>query len=71
MLTETVLLFLQGGDSKFSIFVHSRPGFLLNTATTRSTFFLNSQVNDTGCPSPDIFNSSIFVYDSFPTWSLL
>ncbi|RYR07197.1 hypothetical protein Ahy_B05g074513 isoform D [Arachis hypogaea] len=38
--------FFRGGDSKFSIFVHSRPGFLFNQATTRSTYFLNRQVND-------------------------
>lgn len=38
--------FLQGGENKFSVYVHSRPGFLFNKATTRSVFFLNRQVND-------------------------
>lgn len=38
--------YLQGAESRFSIFVHSRPGFLLNKATTRSEYFLNRQVND-------------------------
>ncbi|XP_008230559.1 PREDICTED: uncharacterized protein LOC103329816 isoform X1 [Prunus mume] len=39
-------VFFQGGESRFSIYVHSRPGFLFNKATTRSLFFLNRQVND-------------------------
>lgn len=34
------------GEEKFSIFVHSRPGFIFNKATTRSVHFLNRQVND-------------------------
>lgn len=38
--------FFQGGESKFSIYVHSRPGFLFNKITTRSSYFLNRQVND-------------------------
>lgn len=39
--------FFQGDkENKFSIFVHSRPGFLFNKATTRSAYFLNRQVND-------------------------
>ncbi|KAK6129336.1 hypothetical protein DH2020_036909 [Rehmannia glutinosa] len=39
--------FFQGdAENRFSIYVHSRPGFLLSTATTRSTFFLNRQIND-------------------------
>ncbi|KAA8548134.1 hypothetical protein F0562_004605 [Nyssa sinensis] len=39
--------FFQGDkENRFSIFVHSRPGFLLNKATTRSVYFLNRQVND-------------------------
>ncbi|XP_022963443.1 uncharacterized protein LOC111463645 isoform X2 [Cucurbita moschata] len=38
--------FFQEGENKFSIFVHSRPGFLFNKATTRSIYFLNRQVND-------------------------
>ncbi|XP_050224473.1 glycosyltransferase BC10 [Mercurialis annua] len=33
-------------ESRFSVFVHSRPGFLFNKATTRSKYFLNRQVND-------------------------
>ncbi|KAF5943415.1 hypothetical protein HYC85_017492 [Camellia sinensis] len=38
---------LDSGDkeNKFSIFVHSRPGFLFNKATTRSAYFLNRQKN--------------------------
>ncbi|KAH6774413.1 Core-2/I-branching beta-1 [Perilla frutescens var. hirtella] len=40
-------VFFKGdAENRFSIYVHSRPGFLLNTATTRSTLFLNRQVND-------------------------
>ncbi|KAK9271721.1 hypothetical protein L1049_002084 [Liquidambar formosana] len=39
--------FFQGErENKFSIFVHSRPGFLFNKATTRSVYFLNRQVNN-------------------------
>ncbi|KAI6700731.1 hypothetical protein NL676_015055 [Syzygium grande] len=38
--------FLQGEEDRFSILVHSRPGFVLNKATTRSVYFLNRQVND-------------------------
>ncbi|KAK7271647.1 hypothetical protein RJT34_27723 [Clitoria ternatea] len=38
--------FFRGGNDKFSIFVHSRPGFLLNKVTARSAYFLNRQVND-------------------------
>ncbi|XP_075498786.1 glycosyltransferase BC10-like isoform X3 [Primulina tabacum] len=33
-------------ENRFSIYVHSRPGFLLNKATTRSPYFLNRQIND-------------------------
>ncbi|KAJ0113737.1 hypothetical protein Patl1_02804 [Pistacia atlantica] len=38
--------FFEGGENRFSIFVHSRPGFLFNKATTRSVYFLGCQVND-------------------------
>ncbi|XP_059639996.1 glycosyltransferase BC10 [Cornus florida] len=39
--------FFQGDkENKFSISVHSRPGFLFNKATTRSAYFLDRQVND-------------------------
>ncbi|XP_058091911.1 glycosyltransferase BC10 [Magnolia sinica] len=39
--------FFQGEkENRFSIFVHSRPGFLLNKATTRSAFFYDHQLND-------------------------
>ncbi|KAL0381741.1 UNVERIFIED_CONTAM: Glycosyltransferase BC10 [Sesamum angustifolium] len=39
--------FFQGADKdRFSVYVHSRPGFLLTTTTTRSTYFLNRQIND-------------------------
>ncbi|KAI4350659.1 hypothetical protein L6164_005093 [Bauhinia variegata] len=38
--------FFRGGDSRFSIFVHSRPGFLFNKAKTKSVYFLDRQVND-------------------------
>ncbi|XP_073281243.1 glycosyltransferase BC10-like isoform X1 [Primulina huaijiensis] len=34
------------GENRFSIYVHSRPGFLLNKATTRSPYFLYRQIND-------------------------
>lgn len=33
-------------EGRFSIFVHSRPGFLFNEATTRSAFFYGRQVNN-------------------------
>ncbi|KAJ4748991.1 hypothetical protein LUZ62_067546 [Rhynchospora pubera] len=33
-------------EGKFSILVHSRPGFVLNKVTTRSSFFFNRQVNN-------------------------
>ncbi|XP_047313245.1 glycosyltransferase BC10 [Impatiens glandulifera] len=39
--------FFQGDDkNRFSIFVHSRPGFVFNNLTTRSSFFIDRQVND-------------------------
>ncbi|KAJ7970800.1 Core-2/I-branching beta-1,6-N-acetylglucosaminyltransferase family protein [Quillaja saponaria] len=38
--------FFRGRSNQFSIFVHSRPGFLFNKATTRSVYFLDRQVND-------------------------
>ncbi|KAF7819542.1 glycosyltransferase BC10 isoform X1 [Senna tora] len=38
--------FFRGGDDRFSIFVHPRPGFLFNKATTKSVYFLDRQVND-------------------------
>ncbi|KAG7602248.1 Glycosyl transferase family 14 [Arabidopsis thaliana x Arabidopsis arenosa] len=38
--------FFKGEDGKFSIYVHSRPGFVLNEATTRSKYFLDRQLND-------------------------
>ncbi|XP_077253562.1 core-2/I-branching beta-1,6-N-acetylglucosaminyltransferase family protein [Tasmannia lanceolata] len=39
--------FFQGDtERKFSIFVHSRPGFLLNQASTGSAFFYGRQLND-------------------------
>lgn len=41
-----IYVLLQGEDGKFSIYVHSRPGFVLSEATTRSKFFLDRQVND-------------------------
>lgn len=33
-------------EGRFSVYVHSRPGFLLNKATTRSPFFYGRQVNN-------------------------
>ncbi|RVX08860.1 hypothetical protein CK203_011035 [Vitis vinifera] len=45
--SESISVVLQDEkENKFSIFVHSRPGFLLNKATTRSVYFLNRQLND-------------------------
>ncbi|KAL0439723.1 UNVERIFIED_CONTAM: Glycosyltransferase BC10 [Sesamum latifolium] len=39
--------FFRGDDEdRFSVYVHSRPGFLLTATTTRSTYFLNRQIND-------------------------
>ncbi|EPS73913.1 hypothetical protein M569_00843, partial [Genlisea aurea] len=39
--------FFQGDEeNRFSVYVHSRPGFLLNIGTTRSTFFLNRQISN-------------------------
>ncbi|KAK6128319.1 hypothetical protein DH2020_037938 [Rehmannia glutinosa] len=37
---------LGDAEDRFSVYVHPRPGFLLNAATTRSTYFLNRQIND-------------------------
>ncbi|CAI0455164.1 unnamed protein product [Linum tenue] len=39
-------VFFKGEESRFSVFVHSRPGFLFNEATTRSEYFLDRQLND-------------------------
>lgn len=33
-------------EDRFSVYVHSRPGFLLNKVTTRSPFFYGRQVNN-------------------------
>ena len=62
------MLFLQGGDRKFSIFVHCRPGFLLNKATTRSPYFLNRQVNDSvQVALLSLFSTeSVYVYYPLP-----
>ncbi|XP_008784999.1 glycosyltransferase BC10 [Phoenix dactylifera] len=39
--------FFQGEkEGRFSIYVHSRPGFLFNKATTQSAFFYGRQVNN-------------------------
>ncbi|KAJ3694287.1 hypothetical protein LUZ60_009767 [Juncus effusus] len=38
--------FQEEKERRFSILVHSRPGFVLNKITTRSPFFLNRQVNN-------------------------
>ncbi|GAV70250.1 Branch domain-containing protein [Cephalotus follicularis] len=38
--------FFKGEENRFSVFVHSRPGFLFNKATTRSVHFLNRQLNN-------------------------
>ncbi|XP_010251136.1 PREDICTED: uncharacterized protein LOC104593128 isoform X1 [Nelumbo nucifera] len=39
--------FFQGEkENKFSIYIHSRPGFVFNKATTKSAFFYGRQVND-------------------------
>ncbi|KAM7268890.1 hypothetical protein ACFE04_011056 [Oxalis oulophora] len=40
--------FFKGNDENniFSVYVHSRPGFLFNNATTRSVYFVNRQLND-------------------------
>ncbi|XP_020090508.1 uncharacterized protein LOC109711726 [Ananas comosus] len=39
--------FFRGEEQgRFSIYVHSRPGFILNEFTTRSPFFYNCQVNN-------------------------
>ncbi|KAG9140727.1 hypothetical protein Leryth_006903 [Lithospermum erythrorhizon] len=55
MLIEKYLFWnrIQGSDhfqgdkeNKFSIYVHSRPGFLFNKARMRSVYFLNRQVNE-------------------------
>lgn len=48
-------------EEKFSIFVHSRPGFLFNKATTRSAYFLNRQLND----SIQVFLSIFFFFFIF------
>ncbi|GAA0173523.1 transferase [Lithospermum erythrorhizon] len=55
MLIEKYLFWncIQGSDhfqgdkeNKFSIYVHSRPGFRFNKARMRSVYFLNRQVNE-------------------------
>lgn len=38
--------FQEAKENKFSIFVHSRPGFIFNKATTKSVYFLDRQVNN-------------------------
>ncbi|KAJ6811206.1 uncharacterized protein M6B38_154310 [Iris pallida] len=39
--------FFKGDDGgRFSVYVHSRPGFVLNAATTRSAYFYDRQVNN-------------------------
>ncbi|GAB4846721.1 Glycosyltransferase bc10 [Ancistrocladus abbreviatus] len=38
--------FRADNENKFSIFVHSRPGFLFNKATTKSSYFIDRQVNN-------------------------
>ncbi|KAL9454801.1 hypothetical protein AB3S75_010244 [Citrus x aurantiifolia] len=38
--------FFKAQESRFSIYVHSRPGFLFSKGTTRSIYFLDRQVND-------------------------
>ncbi|KAG9449814.1 hypothetical protein H6P81_009779 [Aristolochia fimbriata] len=38
--------FFKGHEDQFSIYVHSRPGFLLNKATTKSAYFYDRQLND-------------------------
>lgn len=39
--------FFQGDtEDRFSVYVHSRPGFLLTPTSTRSSFFLNRQVSN-------------------------
>lgn len=44
---ETFFDFLQGEEEGgFSIYVHSRPGFLFNKATTQSAYFYGRQVNN-------------------------
>ncbi|GER36873.1 Core-2/I-branching beta-1,6-N-acetylglucosaminyltransferase family protein [Striga asiatica] len=40
-------VFFRGAmEDRFSVYVHSRPGFSLHAATTRSKYFLNRQIND-------------------------
>ncbi|KAJ4972867.1 hypothetical protein NE237_006041 [Protea cynaroides] len=39
--------FFQGErENRFSIFVHARPGFMFNKATTKSAYFYGRQIND-------------------------
>lgn len=39
--------FFRGDNqNRFTIFVHSRPGFLFNKATTKSSYFLDRQINN-------------------------
>ena len=47
MMVMCMFTYLQADkDKKFSVYVHSRPGFLFHKATTKSLFFLNRQVNN-------------------------
>ncbi|XP_078429180.1 core-2/I-branching beta-1,6-N-acetylglucosaminyltransferase family protein [Wolffia australiana] len=46
-LDDVWAVFFKGDkEGRFSVFVHSRPGFSFNPATTRSAFFYGHQVND-------------------------
>ncbi|KAF5945078.1 hypothetical protein HYC85_015306, partial [Camellia sinensis] len=66
--------FFQGyKGNKFSIFVHSRPGFLLNKATTRSAYFLNRQVNDSIQKNIKLLRFKTYLYWTLahPTWDTI
>ncbi|XP_048493808.1 glycosyltransferase BC10 isoform X2 [Beta vulgaris subsp. vulgaris] len=39
------VFFQADNNNRFTVFVHSRPGFLFSKATTKSPYFLNRQVN--------------------------
>nr|XP_011463539.1 PREDICTED: uncharacterized protein LOC101304332 isoform X2 [Fragaria vesca subsp. vesca] len=43
---KVAFLFLNGDAAKFSIYIHSEPGFVLDETTTRSAFFFGRQLNN-------------------------
>ncbi|KAL6143918.1 hypothetical protein ACLB2K_054613 [Fragaria x ananassa] len=52
--------FFKNGDAaKFSIYIHSEPGFVLDETTTRSAFFFGRQLNNSIQISPSHWNVGV------------